>query len=126
MEIALNRQTGRPATDEDFRRSYYQKEFAGFFQDNWKLTRRLTLNLGLRYEYFGVPVPRKTTRDFNFVFGSGQNIGERIANGKLEEGPIFRPDRNNFAPRFGFALDLFRHRQKRAARRLRRLLRPDF
>ena len=105
--ISLNRQTGLPAADDDYRRFYRQREFAAFFQDNWKLTRRLTLNLGLRYEYFGPPVARKTTRDFNFVFVSGQNIGERIADGRLEAGPIFRPDRNNFAPRFGFALDLF-------------------
>ena len=68
LEIALNRQTGRPATDEDFRRSYYQKEFAGFFQDNWKLTRRLTLNLGLRYEYFGVPVPPQDNARFQLCF----------------------------------------------------------
>ena len=105
--ITLNRQTGLPAPDDDYRRFYRQREFAFFFQDNWKLTRRLTLNLGLRYEYFGVPVPRRNTRDFNFVFGNGQNIGERIANGQLETGPVFHPDRNNFAPRFGFALDLF-------------------
>ena len=107
--FSLNRQTGLPAADDDYRRSYRQNEFAAFFQDNWKLTPRLTLNLGLRYEYFGPPAARKATRDFNFVFGSGQNIGERIANGQLETGPIFRADRNNFAPRFGFALDLFGH-----------------
>ena len=105
--ITLNRQTGQRASDDDYRRFYRQREFAFFFQDNWKLTRRLTLNLGLRYEYFGVPVPRRNTRDFNFVFGNGQNIGERIANGQLETGPVFHPDRNNLAPRFGFALDLF-------------------
>ncbi len=105
--ITLNRQTGQVAPDDDYRRFYSQRDFAAFFQDNWKLTRRLTLNLGLRYEYFGVPVPRENTRDFNFAFGNGQNIGERIANGQLETGPVFHPDRNNFAPRFGFALDLF-------------------
>ncbi len=104
--ISLNRQTGLPASADDYRRFYSQKEFAAFFKDDLKLTRRLTLNLGLRFEYFGVPVARKTTRDFNFVFGNGQNIGERIASGRLEPGELYRPDHNNFAPRFGFALDL--------------------
>ena len=105
--ISLDRQTGQPVPDDDYRRFYRQREFGTFFQDNWKVTRRLTLNLGLRFEYFGGPVPRKTTNDFNFVFGNGQDIGERIANGQLETGSVFRGDRNDFAPRFGFALDLF-------------------
>ncbi len=105
--IGLNRQTGRPAVNQDYARSYGQKEFAAFLQDNLKLTRRLTLNLGLRLEYFGVPVARGNTRDYNFVFGSGRSTPERIGAGRLESGPIYQPDRNNFAPRFGFALDLF-------------------
>ena len=106
LQITVNRQTGLPAPDADFRRYYFQNEWAAFFQDNWKLTRRLTLNLGLRYEYFGAPSPRNNTQDYNFAFGTGSSIGERIAGGKMETGQLFRPDRNNFAPRFGFALDL--------------------
>jgi hypothetical protein len=31
------------------------REFAAFFKDDWKLTNDLTLNLGVRYEYYGVP-----------------------------------------------------------------------
>ncbi len=104
--ISLNRFTGRPATNADFARHYSQKEFAGFLQDNLKLTRRLTLNLGMRYEYFGVPAPRKGTRDFNYDFGPGATIDERVLRGRFIEGALYRPDRNNIAPRFGFALDL--------------------
>src|SRR5207253_10523352 len=32
-----------------------QNAFAAFFKDDWKMTPRLTWNLGLRYEYYGVP-----------------------------------------------------------------------
>ena len=106
FQVTLNRQTNLPAVEDDFRRYYFHNELAGFIQDNWKMTRRLTLNLGLRYEYFGAPSPRKNTLDYNFVFGPGADIVERIANGKMQTGQLFRPDRNNFAPRFGFALDL--------------------
>lgn len=105
--ITLSRQTGAPATEQDFRRRYGQQEFAGFVQDNLKLTRRLTLNLGLRYEYFGVPAARQSTKDWNLVPGSGSTFSERVANGRLESGPIYHGDRNNFAPRVGFALDVF-------------------
>jgi len=105
--ISLNRQTGLPAADADYQRFYDQREFAAFLQDNWKVTDRWTLNLGLRYEYFGVPVQRQPTREFNFVFGSGRNIEERIASGRLASGELYEPDRNNLALRFGFARDLF-------------------
>jgi hypothetical protein len=106
FQVTLNRQTNLPATEADFWRHYFQNEMAAFIQDNWKLTRRLTLNLGLRFEYFGAPEPRHGTQDHNFVFGGGASIAERIANGGVETGQLFRPDRNNFAPRFGFALDV--------------------
>ena len=36
-----------------------QNAFAAFFKDDWKMTPRLTWNLGLRYEYYGVPFENK-------------------------------------------------------------------
>ena len=105
--ISLNRFTGLPAADSDFRRDDSQNEGAVFFQDNLKLTKRLTLNLGLRWEYFGSPAPRNGSKDYNFVFGSGNTVVERTANGSVKEDILFRPDYNNLAPRFGFALNLF-------------------
>jgi len=67
-----------------------------FFQDNLKLTQRLTLNLGVRYEYFGVPQPRGGSRDFNFLFGSGASLGERITTGRLAAVQLLlaKPDAN--------------------------------
>ena len=36
-----------------YNRDYTNNQFYGFAQDNWRVTRRLTLNVGVRYEYFG-------------------------------------------------------------------------
>jgi len=109
--LSLNRQTAGIPAEEDFRRQYLQRDFGLFLQDNLQVTGRLTLNLGLRYEYFDAPNPRGGSRDFNFALGGGQSPGQRIAAGGLEEGTLFGTDRNNFAPRLGFALDLLGDRR---------------
>jgi hypothetical protein len=69
--------------------------FYGFVQDDWKVTPRLTLNLGLRYEYSGVP------RDENLQAINA--VSDDPALGLIFRAP--KPDTNNFMPRFGFAWD---------------------
>src|SRR5205814_791374 len=70
--------------------------FDFFSQDAVQLTRKLNVNLGLRYEYFG-PLHSSKKDLANFIPGQGLLIQ---GNG-LDS--IFQPDRNNFAPRIGFA-----------------------
>jgi hypothetical protein len=66
-----------------------------FFQDTWQATKRLNLIFGLRYEYFG-PMHSQHDDLANFIPGTGfVNV--------TSSNPLFKPDRNNFAPRFGFA-----------------------
>jgi hypothetical protein len=69
--------------------------FYWFVQDDWKVTPRLTLNVGLRYEYSGVP------RDENLQAING--VSDDPALGLFFRAP--KPDTNNFAPKFGFAWD---------------------
>jgi hypothetical protein len=70
--------------------------FDFFGQDNWQVTHKLNLNFGLRYEYIG-PLHSPNKDLAVFVEGKGLQIqGNGIDS-------IFPPDRNNFAPRFGFA-----------------------
>jgi hypothetical protein len=65
-----------------------------FGQDDWQVTSKLNLNFGLRYEYFG-PLHSNNGPD---------DLGEFIpGQGLVIPNSLFKPDRNNFAPRFGFA-----------------------
>jgi hypothetical protein len=67
-----------------------------YFQDSWQWTKKLSINYGMRYEYFG-PLHSSDKDLAVFVPGKGLEIqGAGIDN-------IFPPDRNNFAPRLGFA-----------------------
>ena len=70
-----------------------------FAQDDWKITPRLTLNLGLRYDYFS-PTVELNDHQSNFDYNTGTIIvaGQGGASRSLVEA-----DKANFAPRLGFA-----------------------
>ena len=70
--------------------------FNFFGQDAWQVTRKLNINLGLRYEYFGPP--HNSSKDLA-VFIPGRAL--QIQGNGIDS--IFPPDSNNFAPRLGFA-----------------------
>ena len=67
MSAAINPTTGKPP---DFYRGYRANEVAMFVQDDWRVTSRLTVNAGLRWEYFGPPHNYKQNIDSNLYFGS--------------------------------------------------------
>ena len=77
-----------------------QNMYFGYVQDDWKASRTLTLNLGLRYEY-ATPQWEKDNLLTNFDPDTRAMIPAR--DGSLEDRALVKPDRNNFAPRLGFA-----------------------
>jgi hypothetical protein len=109
-------------------RNWLQKEFSGFFKDDFKLTPSFTLNLGVRYEWYGVPTENQgkmlapvggtgaafgisgTTFASEFQPGASggsltrtQVIGDGTPNPNTK---LYNNDYNNFAPAVGFAWSL--------------------
>jgi hypothetical protein len=105
-------------------RGYRANEFAAYVQDDWKATPRLTLNYGVRWEYFGPPHNAVPGIDSNVYFGTDTTLkstlnpfapnvplllGEQGATFQYAQSngrsTIWNRDLNNFGPRFGFAFD---------------------
>lgn len=102
---------GRPTVYQqyvgDSLRANRVKNVFGFFQDDWKIARHLTVNLGVRYERAGGPT------EVNGII-SNLNLNKTEAYGAAGSGPfglveLGRPSfrgNNNWAPRLGFAWDV--------------------
>jgi hypothetical protein len=93
---------------------YYTDYYSAFAQDDWRVTDRLTLNFGLRYEY----EPGVSARDNRFTVGFDRDAlfpvqvpGMTLKGGLMYAGVDGYPSRqqqplNNVAPRGGFAYSL--------------------
>ncbi len=79
-------------------------EFSAYFQDTWKITSKLTLNYGIRYDLF-TPQTEAYDRQTNFDFLAGRLVlpGAGGSYTGLVTRALTSTDKNNFAPRFGFA-----------------------
>jgi carboxypeptidase family protein/TonB-dependent receptor-like protein len=80
-------------------RNLSQWLYAGFIQDDWRITPKLTLNLGLRYEFQAVP-----TEDHNLLGNFEPSVGFEQVGKNIDS--IYNPDHKNFSPRIGFAWDV--------------------
>jgi hypothetical protein len=80
-----------------------QNMYFAYVQDDFKVSPSLTLNLGLRYEY-ATPHWEEENRLTNFDPETRTMIQAR--DGSIEDRALVKPDRNNWAPRLGFAWSL--------------------
>ena len=114
---ALTQTTGctinLPASAPSFARSDRFHDTAGYGQDQWKITPRITFDYGLRYEYYGVQHNNNPNLDSNFYYGAGPGILNEVRNGQVFTVPnspiksLWSPQYGTVAPRVGFAIDLF-------------------
>ncbi|HMZ81637.1 MAG TPA: TonB-dependent receptor, partial [Acidobacteriota bacterium] len=85
------------SADSDFIRGLRQTLVGFYLQDNVRLTDRLTLNVGMRYETVTTP------KEVNGKIANLRNISDSEV---TVGGDYFTPTRNNFAPRVGLAWDV--------------------
>jgi hypothetical protein len=78
-------------------------DYSFFIQDDFRIAPRLTLNLGLRYDYFSV-LHGSLIQNFNVQNAIANPTSSTENFGAIGAG-LYKPDRNNFGPRIGFAWD---------------------
>jgi outer membrane receptor protein involved in Fe transport len=102
-----------PLSSAVYGRSYRYQDWAIYAQDSWRITPRLTLNYGVRYEHYGVQHNNKANLDSNFYFGSGSSVEQQVRNGQIfiaDQSPVggfWAPSWGTVGPRIGFAFDVF-------------------
>ena len=95
--IDANPATGGPPVTQHYFRTHV---YAGYVQDDWKVTPTLTLNLGIRWEYFS-PLTEKAGNLYDWIPGPGYG---NLTDATIQKvGQLYKPDYKDFAPRFGFA-----------------------
>ena len=95
-DFVAGRVAGGRQARGDSKRETFQNNHGFYFQDNYQLSRRLTLNYGLRWDYYGVlgEVEDRLTR---FDTASGRVV---------RASPLYEKDWNNFGPRVSAVYDL--------------------
>ena len=94
--------------------AYQNKYWALFFQDDWKLSSKLTVNVGLRWDYEGPIYERYNRMIRGFAFDQASPLASRVQGLQLRGGALFagesginrlafNRDFNNFQPRIGVA-----------------------
>ena len=73
--------------------------YAAFAQDDWRASKNLTVNFGLRYEYSTV-----VQEDHNLLGNFDPTMG--LVQAGKQVGNVYNPDHKNFGPRMGFAWDV--------------------
>jgi hypothetical protein len=102
-ELSVDPQTGAAA---DAYRHYIMKDMNFFVNDSWKFSKRLTLNLGLRWERYGAPT-EANNKIAQFTNLSTASIADIAAARVNPVTSMWKTPNKDFGPRIGFAYDVF-------------------
>jgi outer membrane receptor protein involved in Fe transport len=83
-------------------RNTFQNSHALYFQDSYRLSKTLTVNLGLRYDYYGL-MQEKHGNFTNILLDQASQVATPVVIGA---GRLYQPDYNNVAPRVSIAWDV--------------------
>ena len=83
--------------------TYVANEFSGFIQDDWRVRPWLTLNLGVRYDYY-TPLTEHENQIANVDLAAG--VIRTAGEGGFSKSAGVEPDRGDVSPRVGFAATL--------------------
>ena len=100
--LGIDPRTGQIAPNV---RNFRYNEYGFFLQDDWKLRPNLTINAGIRYEWFGRPTEINDLLT-NMIPGPGNDIFAKVQTatvGHVDQ--VVPDDYNDFGPRIGFSWD---------------------
>ncbi|MBL8211119.1 MAG: TonB-dependent receptor [Bryobacterales bacterium] len=120
-DMLLGRASAYDETDTVAFNDNRRNSFEIFIDDSWKVSRKLTLNLGVRYSYF--PPAHEPDQRFRVFVPSQYNPAQAVTvndagriprtttgnrfNGLVDPTAFWKSSKRNFAPRFSFAYDVF-------------------
>jgi hypothetical protein len=110
-----------PVVQPDFNRSISAHDVSAYISDIWRVSPRVSVLLGLRWDYFAVPRSRNDQIFLNYYLGPGSDDFTQVANGVFvapdtplapgspafdDNKRFFNRDWANFGPRLGVAWDI--------------------
>lgn len=105
--VSYNLLTGQPAGILGGSFQFTGTSIGLYAQDTWKLSKKLTLTYGLRWDDFGNPTPENGSIESDFFLGPGTTIPQQVANGYVKQVPhAFNHALTAFSPRVGAAWDI--------------------
>lgn len=100
-----------PVSSPNFSRSNRYQDGAAYANDSYKVSPKMNLNFGLRWEVYGPQHSQKPEYDANFFLGTGNNIWDQVRGGQVltrvnaPNGRLWNLNLKQFAPKVGFAYD---------------------